>query len=238
MRPANDDGSRPVLRLDHRPSIELVVYRSPDSQSASVDVSAMLAAPFDIEHRLNIGFSDFGVSARSDCRVGPGREPQARRRARLTAARRQANVTQQESAARLGNLQSFASEYERGQRRIDVVELLVIARVLVPIHSACLRGSSILPAQSEAIASSLRDAEGAGRDRRVRTVSRCLLDVPFTCFQGLGQQRFEQTAAGVLASGEARLQPVAQRHQFIDLGNDAVLLCEGWNRQGEIVYQS
>ena len=48
----------------------------------------------------------------------------------LAAARRRANVTQQEVAARLGKLQSFVSEYERGQRRADVVELLVISRAL------------------------------------------------------------------------------------------------------------
>jgi transcriptional regulator with XRE-family HTH domain len=48
----------------------------------------------------------------------------------LAAARRQANVTQQELAARLGKPQSFASEYERGQRRVDVLELLLISRAL------------------------------------------------------------------------------------------------------------
>jgi transcriptional regulator with XRE-family HTH domain len=48
----------------------------------------------------------------------------------LAAARRRANVTQQELATRLGKPQSFVSEYERGQRRVDVVELLVISRAL------------------------------------------------------------------------------------------------------------
>ena len=48
----------------------------------------------------------------------------------LAAARRRVNVTQQELSARLGKPQSFVSEYERGQRRVDVVELLVISRVL------------------------------------------------------------------------------------------------------------
>ena len=48
----------------------------------------------------------------------------------LAAIRRRANVTQQELAARLDKPQSFVSEYERGQRRVDVVELLVISRVL------------------------------------------------------------------------------------------------------------
>jgi transcriptional regulator with XRE-family HTH domain len=48
----------------------------------------------------------------------------------LAAARRRTNVTQQELAARLSKPQSFVSEYERGQRRVDVVELLVISRAL------------------------------------------------------------------------------------------------------------
>ena len=48
----------------------------------------------------------------------------------LAAARRRANVTQQELAARLSKPQSFVSEYERGQRRVDVVELLVISRAV------------------------------------------------------------------------------------------------------------
>ena len=37
-----------------------------------------------------------------------------------------------------------------------------------------------------------------------------------------------RTAAGSGGGSEARLQPVAQRHQFIDLGDDAVLFGEGW----------
>ena len=48
----------------------------------------------------------------------------------LAAARRGVNVTQQELAAKLGKPQSFVSEYERGQRRVDVAELLVISRAL------------------------------------------------------------------------------------------------------------
>jgi transcriptional regulator with XRE-family HTH domain len=48
----------------------------------------------------------------------------------LAAVRRRANVTQQEVAAKLGKPQSFVSEYERGQRRVDVIELLVISKAL------------------------------------------------------------------------------------------------------------
>ena len=39
-----------------------------------------------------------------------------------------------------------------------------------------------------------------------------------------------QPTADFAASGEGGLQPVAYRHQFIDLGDDAVLLGEGWER--------
>jgi transcriptional regulator with XRE-family HTH domain len=48
----------------------------------------------------------------------------------LAAARRRANVTQQELARRLSKPQSFVSEYERGQRRIDVIEFLLISRTI------------------------------------------------------------------------------------------------------------
>ena len=48
----------------------------------------------------------------------------------LADARRQENLTQQELAKRLGKPQSFVSDYERGQRRIDLMELLLIARAL------------------------------------------------------------------------------------------------------------
>jgi transcriptional regulator with XRE-family HTH domain len=47
----------------------------------------------------------------------------------LADARRRANLTQQELAKRLGK-PPFVSDYERGQRRIDLMELLLIARAL------------------------------------------------------------------------------------------------------------
>jgi transcriptional regulator with XRE-family HTH domain len=50
--------------------------------------------------------------------------------AMLMAARRRANLTQVELAARLGKPQSFVSAYERGQRRVDMIEFLLIARTL------------------------------------------------------------------------------------------------------------
>jgi transcriptional regulator with XRE-family HTH domain len=48
----------------------------------------------------------------------------------LISARKSAGVTQQELAKKLGKPQSFVSKYERGERRLDVVEFLMIARTL------------------------------------------------------------------------------------------------------------
>jgi DNA-binding XRE family transcriptional regulator len=48
----------------------------------------------------------------------------------LAAVRERAGLTQQELARRLTKPQSFVSNYERGQRRIDVLELLHIVEVL------------------------------------------------------------------------------------------------------------
>jgi transcriptional regulator with XRE-family HTH domain len=48
----------------------------------------------------------------------------------LAEVRRQAGVSQDELAARLQKPQSFVSAYERGQRRVDVLELLLILGAL------------------------------------------------------------------------------------------------------------
>lgn len=48
----------------------------------------------------------------------------------LAKVRKDAKVTQDELAARLGKPQSFVSSYESGQRRVDVLELVAIAGAL------------------------------------------------------------------------------------------------------------
>ena len=48
----------------------------------------------------------------------------------LAAAGRRANLTQIQAAERLGRTQSFVSEIERGLRRVDVFEIILIARGL------------------------------------------------------------------------------------------------------------
>ena len=48
----------------------------------------------------------------------------------LSSARMDAKLTQAELGERLGRPQSFVSKYERGERRLDVAELLEIAHAL------------------------------------------------------------------------------------------------------------
>jgi transcriptional regulator with XRE-family HTH domain len=73
---------------------------------------------------------DFPISGREQLQVWIEASHYGLVGACLVAARRQANVTQQALAAQLGKPQSFISEFERGRRRIDVVEFLMISRAL------------------------------------------------------------------------------------------------------------
>ena len=50
--------------------------------------------------------------------------------AALAAARKRAGLTQVQLATRLAKPQSFVSNYEKGQRRIDVLEMLRIAKAV------------------------------------------------------------------------------------------------------------
>ena len=51
-------------------------------------------------------------------------------RKRLTKARIDAGVSQAELADQLGKPQSFVSKFERGERRLDVIEFLDVATIL------------------------------------------------------------------------------------------------------------
>lgn len=62
-------------------------------------------------------------------RIGLER-PADRLRRRLLEARRARGLRQADLADRLGRPQSFVSNYERGERRLEVSEFIVIARVL------------------------------------------------------------------------------------------------------------
>jgi ribosome-binding protein aMBF1 (putative translation factor) len=48
----------------------------------------------------------------------------------LVEARRNAGLTQVALAKKLGHPQSFVSKFERGERRLDVIEFLEVARAL------------------------------------------------------------------------------------------------------------
>lgn len=51
-------------------------------------------------------------------------------RALLVGERERNGLTQVEIAARLGKPQSYVSKYERGERRIDIVEYVDVARAI------------------------------------------------------------------------------------------------------------
>jgi transcriptional regulator with XRE-family HTH domain len=57
-------------------------------------------------------------------------EGQAHLQALLLAARKRAKLTQQEVADRLDRPQSSVAKYERGERRLDVVEFVTVARAI------------------------------------------------------------------------------------------------------------
>ena len=48
-------------------------------------------------------------------------------REQLVESRRESGLTQEEVADRLARPQSFVSKYERGERRLDVIEFLEVA---------------------------------------------------------------------------------------------------------------
>lgn len=57
-------------------------------------------------------------------------DAQKRFRELLVEARKDADLTQAELSSRLKRPQSFVSKYERGERRLDVVEFGEVARAL------------------------------------------------------------------------------------------------------------
>ena len=51
-------------------------------------------------------------------------------RAALVRARKGANLTQEALSVKLSRPQSYVSKYERGERRLDVIEFLVITETV------------------------------------------------------------------------------------------------------------
>ena len=59
-----------------------------------------------------------------------GNEVYKRFRDLLVEARKEANLTQAQLSSRLKRPQSFVSKYERGERRLDVVEFREVAQAI------------------------------------------------------------------------------------------------------------
>jgi transcriptional regulator with XRE-family HTH domain len=59
-----------------------------------------------------------------------GIDEETKLREQFIEARKSANLTQVGLADRLGRPQSFVSKYERGERRLDVIEFCEVCRAL------------------------------------------------------------------------------------------------------------
>jgi transcriptional regulator with XRE-family HTH domain len=75
-----------------------------------------------------------------------GIDQQAKLREQFIQARKRAGLTQVELAERLGRPQSFVSKYERGERKLDVIEFCEVSRALridpvVFLRRFCSEGS-------------------------------------------------------------------------------------------------
>lgn len=79
------------------------------------------------------------------------RSPQQQKlREILIDARKNAKMTQTELATRLGRHQSFVAKYELGERRVDVVEFVAVARAL-DLEPCDLLGTYLSARQTEEI---------------------------------------------------------------------------------------
>jgi len=62
--------------------------------------------------------------------ISVGIDEEAKLREQFIQARKSAGLTQAGLALRLGRPQSFVSKYERGERRLDVIEFCEVCRAL------------------------------------------------------------------------------------------------------------
>ena len=66
-------------------------------------------------------------------------EPYAEMLRTLVNARRAAGMHQTDLADQLGKPQSFVSKVERGERRLEVIELILVVRAIGVNEVSCLR---------------------------------------------------------------------------------------------------
>jgi transcriptional regulator with XRE-family HTH domain len=82
-----------------------------------------------------LGYSDSGLQTAEVPKSAFSRKYQHFRRL-LTGARLRAGLTQAALAEKLGRPQSFVSKFENGERRLDVIEFLDVARALTRVLSS------------------------------------------------------------------------------------------------------
>lgn len=98
-------------------------------------LDAPLCQPQSLDRRLTdskpvLGLSYNGFYHCSRRINTVGNEAHSRLRKLLIHARKQAGITQADLATRLKRPQSFVSKYERGERRLDLVEFGEVAKAL------------------------------------------------------------------------------------------------------------
>ena len=81
----------------------------------------------------------------------------------LVRARKAAGLTQAQVADRLGKPQSFVAKYENGERRLDVVEFVAIARTMGADPLRLFK--ALLKPNDKSIARSGKKAASAGPKR-------------------------------------------------------------------------
>ena len=65
------------------------------------------------------------------------------------SARKATDITQQGLATRIGKPQSFVSKYDRGERRLDIVEFVIIAKEIGLDPSGVVREIEVLVAKQQ-----------------------------------------------------------------------------------------
>jgi ribosome-binding protein aMBF1 (putative translation factor) len=84
--------------------------------------------PRTISHPI-LGYSNLGLQTAPVTKSVFTRRHEYFRKT-LTQARKKAGLTQLALAKKLGRPQSFVSKFERGERRLDVIEFLDVAKAL------------------------------------------------------------------------------------------------------------
>jgi len=172
-------------------------------------VSLSAAVAIAREHRAANPIWDTGPARATIPHVVITRSgPYASFRKRLRAARQSAGLSQEQTARRLGKPQSFVSKCESGERRVDVIELGVFARVYGVALPFFLGG---LERPARGIAESPGEYESATDDLAATLLAeRALLDQRIKALQARASAR-QVRASGLRRARAAASSPRARR---------------------------